>query len=1235
MKTQLLLNYKPVNSNILSPYLTDIGVNQSLSFPASQENNFNFRVLDNQNKNFDISTMKFIRPKSKLISLDLFEDAEMPLNYTILDVREPDKRKTNFSKTITLPGTKNNNTIFNHVYEISGASKFNPNLRTEVVILQDGVQVMRGNMQLKNMIRFNNNEVEYEVIITGDFTSLFADIGIAKLSDLDLREYRHTWSVDNIEKSWFGTIIKDGQEVSNVDIGPQRGFVSIERQASTDRVQFSTTTVLPDPFAPAPHGLKVGDFIRVFPNRIVSSAQSDFIFGDYQVAEIINSTTFTINYPFPPGLLGNNLPGTLRKFIPQGKGYVYPMISWGDDSIQSIDGQDISRFPVTSFPMSFYVKELWDKIFEKTNSKYESEFLNSDFFKRLIITQKKATYELPTQELQSRSFKVANQIPYNVSVTGFGPDNSGNLSINSWPFNNISFPDPTFILGQQFYPFPSDIAASDGILYNGIEGERPFDQSTNTWKVTDSGKYTASFNISLQVEAICSDFRTNGTFDPPSQPSGPQGVGLFFQGSSPTGQSSFYSNNITVTVKLVRQFGGNIQILDQKINSLVRKSDNTAEDFERPDFKTFIFPTKDFVVGFEDVFLNKDDSVYVQVQFSHNINNDQFGVFTLVEYEPPIGGQQPQAEKWIRFPYRGSVNIKDIGVQYFVNKPSTNIVEDSVVFPEQFLPKDMTCKDFLIGIIRAFNLHIESDKEIEKFYKIEPRDTYYKDGSGGLSDYVDWTDKVDLESIEITPMGELTAKFYNFKYKQENDYWNKKYRDDVGQSYGDYIKEVQNDFLSNNQDISLPFGSSVMINSPRDTDIIIPQVVQKDNNGVNRITNSAAKLLFWGGLKPVSRLLNKYWQITKMMPFTLLPVDPITLIPGDLNYKYYPYAGTVDSPLDPLYDLNFYYTEYVYWNRARWSNENLFNKYWKGFLEEITDVDSKVIRARLKLSAKDIYELDFKKIYVLNGHYLRLQKIIDYNANGEDLTECEFLKLKSPSKFRRQSNFVGQSYETIIDNSRSISRIDIELPPVNFSDRNPISNWTSNDLSGQSTSTINGQNNIVSTGTNNVNISGDENYVGSSSQNITISGNGVFVTGGVKNVNIIGTDKLFVEESDVTYINGIRYKNGVAISRSNVIDAGANKVSNQSSSNTTATVIDGGEDVVINVGSSTFENVVNAGSDRILPDVSNLGISTITSANPVNNFAGEANLLQPNQTLSERIIERVNPARFVEGDNIL
>ena len=43
--------------------------------------------------------------------------------------------------------------------------------------------------------------------------------------------------------------------------------------------------------------------------------------------------------------------------------------------------------------------------------------------------------------------------------------------------------------------------------------------------------------------------------------------------------------------------------------------------------------------------------------------------------------------------------------------------------------------------------------------------------------------------------------------------------------------------------------------------------------------------------------------------------------------------------------------------------------------------------------------LDFKKIYVVNGYYLRLNKIMDYNPIGDSLTKVEFIKVKDVASF--------------------------------------------------------------------------------------------------------------------------------------------------------------------------------------------------------------------------------------------
>jgi hypothetical protein len=103
-------------------------------------------------------------------------------------------------------------------------------------------------------------------------------------------------------------------------------------------------------------------------------------------------------------------------------------------------------------------------------------------------------------------------------------------------------------------------------------------------------------------------------------------------------------------------------------------------------------------------------------------------------------------------------------------------------------------------------------------------------------------------------------------------------------------------------------------------------------------------------------------------------------------------------------------------------------------------------------------------------------------------------------------------------------------------------------------------------------------------------------------VTIIGTDKKYVSESNVTYINNIRYVNGLPVSKSNVINGGRDTALVRHSASTTPTVINAGEDVVISAGTSTFENVINSGLNMILPDVQELGVSTLVNPNPRTNL---------------------------------
>jgi hypothetical protein len=164
---------------------------------------------------------------SDSFQVDLTESVSLPITKTIIDIREPEKRQSDYSKTITLPGTSNNNKIFNHIFKLDRATinettinyqpDFNPNLKVDAILYRSGIPQITGYLQLNNIKR-TDGDIEYEVIIIGKFANMFQDLGEKNLNELDLSAYDHEWNRDNIVNSWDTSIIKNGTTYVNFNV---------------------------------------------------------------------------------------------------------------------------------------------------------------------------------------------------------------------------------------------------------------------------------------------------------------------------------------------------------------------------------------------------------------------------------------------------------------------------------------------------------------------------------------------------------------------------------------------------------------------------------------------------------------------------------------------------------------------------------------------------------------------------------------------------------------------------------------------------------------------------------------------------------------------------------------------------------------------------------------------------------------------------------------------------------
>lgn len=319
----------------------------------------------------------------------------------------------------------------------------------------------------------------------------------------------------------------------------------------------------------------------------------------------------------------------------------------------------------------------------------------------------------------------------------------------------------------------------------------------------------------------------------------------------------------------------------------------------------------------------------------------------------------------------GLIPFDPISIQpYFTCQlTDTNIYEGDTLEVNQTIPRKIKQKDLLKATINAFNLYILPDKTNPNNYFIEPRNTFYS------ATYVDWTDKLDVtKGIEILPMGELDAKQFKYKYKQGGDFYNKSYQDSWQEIYGEVTFEAENEFVNGDKTTELIFSPTPLIGNTTN-DLIIPRIF-KNEEGIITFTKDNIRLLDYDGA--ISN--NLAWSLYTVAGF-------------DSNWFTYPYAGHLDNPNTPTFDLSFGVPEYVYFETTSYPTANLFTEYHYDFIYAITNKNSKIITAYFYLDELDIETFDFRKQVFVNGAYYLVNAIIDFDVLDFKTTKVELLKL--------------------------------------------------------------------------------------------------------------------------------------------------------------------------------------------------------------------------------------------------
>ena len=188
--------------------------------------------------------------KFKLVAdgeiLDLFRDEEIKVSNNITGLFDLGVLPSDFTQTITLPGTQRNNNFFEFVYDISVEDPytFSTNQKVPCYLDFDGIYLSAGYLLLNKVNVLANKFIDsYEVTVYGGLASFGRDLKRFFLTDLtsSLAQYNHTASLSNITSSWVGNLFSGSIVYPLAEYGQQITYSPEETHNGIDSPEGALT----------------------------------------------------------------------------------------------------------------------------------------------------------------------------------------------------------------------------------------------------------------------------------------------------------------------------------------------------------------------------------------------------------------------------------------------------------------------------------------------------------------------------------------------------------------------------------------------------------------------------------------------------------------------------------------------------------------------------------------------------------------------------------------------------------------------------------------------------------------------------------------------------------------------------------------------------------------------------------------------------------------------------------
>jgi len=305
--------------------------------------------------------------------------------------------------------------------------------------------------------------------------------------------------------------------------------------------------------------------------------------------------------------------------------------------------------------------------------------------------------------------------------------------------------------------------------------------------------------------------------------------------------------------------------------------------------------------------------------------------------------------------------------------------------------------DFLKGLITMFNLVTMPDPDNPNNILIEPyadvfiNNTNCSTTTGNVtlacrSIQHDWTDKVDVSEMELTPLTDLNKKTI-FKFvEDEDDYAFNLYKNSVGgHLYGSKNYDASGFTILEGEDeiIAEPFAATIpkpLDPDPIFTASITPSIYSMNDDDSTEGFDNSPRIMYNNGIKDTGITYyipaqngvgdedeDEFLQFSHLTDIpTIVSIPPIDTDTRDFHFGECQLIQPIGNP----------------------TVNNLYSIYWQPYYDELYNADTRIMTLKVNLSPADINTFKFNDKVFIKNRVFRVNKI-DYKPN--DLAKVEFI----------------------------------------------------------------------------------------------------------------------------------------------------------------------------------------------------------------------------------------------------